>query len=94
MSTKHYVDLDGNYLGGFGDGALPPEGAIEREAPVDGRMNYNGTAWVKTQEIIDAEGKLAALKADWLAVRDDTNIPAPLRRLLKGLLIDMIEDRA
>ena len=29
MTTKHYVTSEGVYIGGFGDGAEPPAGAIE-----------------------------------------------------------------
>jgi hypothetical protein len=29
MTAKYYIDKNGEYLGGFADGALPPKGAIE-----------------------------------------------------------------
>lgn len=33
MTTKHYVNDLGAYIGGFGDGAVPPKGAIEVANP-------------------------------------------------------------
>ena len=33
MTTTHYVTEAGAYIGGFGDGAVPPEGAIEVKCP-------------------------------------------------------------
>lgn len=35
MTTKHYVTSAGVYIGGFGDGAEPPAGAIEIPIPPD-----------------------------------------------------------
>ena len=46
MSKLHYVDGLGTYLGGFGDGALPPEGAVEVPAPPHGKAVWSGVAWV------------------------------------------------
>ena len=51
--TKFYVDVSGNYLGGF-DGAKPPIGSIEVPfPPQDGRMIWNNGAWSFTQTILD-----------------------------------------
>ena len=33
MTTKHYITSDGVYIGGFGDGAEPPVGAVEVVEP-------------------------------------------------------------
>ena len=46
MTTKHYVTSEGIYIGGFGDGAEPPVGAIEVSDPPDHAMQLwlNG-AW-------------------------------------------------
>ena len=45
MSTKHYVDVDGRYLGGY-DGAAPPAGAVEvLSAPSDAAQVWSGSAW-------------------------------------------------
>ncbi len=45
MTTLYFIDVSGNYLGGF-DGALPPSGAVEiATPPSDGRMMWSGTAW-------------------------------------------------
>lgn len=41
MATKFFVDVDGNYIGGF-DGAMPPAGSIEiPEPPEHGWMVRN-----------------------------------------------------
>ena len=48
--TKYYIDEAGRYLGGF-DGAKPPEGSIEIDAPpTDGRNTWNGTVWVSYEK--------------------------------------------
>ncbi len=45
MTTKYYVDVSGNYLGGY-DGVTPPSGSTEVAwPPIDGRMVWSGTAW-------------------------------------------------
>lgn len=44
--TRHFVNAQGRYLGGF-DGAEPPEGAIEVQTPpAHGHDTWNGSAWV------------------------------------------------
>lgn len=48
MSTLHFVDADGNYIGGFGDGAVPPDGAIEvKAAPSHGlnKFDHKSNKW-------------------------------------------------
>ena len=43
--TKFFVDVDGNYLGGF-DGAEPPIGAVEvPNAPEHASQKRVGNAW-------------------------------------------------
>jgi len=63
MTTKYYVSLDGSYIGGFGDGAVPPLGSIEvRSPPENARQLWVGGAWqayVNTQEEQEANRKLA-----------------------------------
>ena len=45
--THHYVVADGVYLGGFGDGATPPDGAIKVPlAPKHGKDVWDGVKWV------------------------------------------------
>jgi len=46
MSTTHFADAQGVYLGGFGDGAVPPEGAIEVTEPPHGAAVWDGAAWI------------------------------------------------
>lgn len=45
MTTKHYVNDAGQYIGGFGDGAVPPQGAVEVPEPPHGRATWDGAAW-------------------------------------------------
>lgn len=45
MTTRYFVDGNGNYIGGF-DGAEPPAGAIEvPEAPQDANQTWANGAW-------------------------------------------------
>jgi hypothetical protein len=45
--TKHYVDNEGNYLGGFdGEGVVIPDGAIEVPAPPHGLAKWINEEWV------------------------------------------------
>ena len=53
MTTRFFVDPDGNYLGGF-DGADPPPLAIEVPGPPDdGRQKWSGTEWLPYQRPYD-----------------------------------------
>lgn len=66
--TTYYVDVSGNYLGGF-DGADPPAGAIEvPSAPSNALQKWIAGAWVDpvpvvadyesaVQAMLDAEAK-------------------------------------
>jgi len=46
MTTKHYVTDSGVYIGGFGDGALPPSGAIEvADPPLHASQLWVNGAW-------------------------------------------------
>jgi hypothetical protein len=49
MTTTHYSDAQGNYIGGFADGAQPPEGAIERPAPPRADAVWGGSGWAVPQ---------------------------------------------
>jgi len=49
MTTTHYSDAQGNYIGGFADGAQPPEGAIERPAPTRADAVWGGSGWAVPQ---------------------------------------------
>lgn len=46
MTTQHYADAQGVYLGGFGDGATPPSGAVAVPEPPHGEAIWDGEAWV------------------------------------------------
>ena len=44
--THHYVDESGIYIGGFGDGATPPDGAIKVfRGPKNGNDTWDGIKW-------------------------------------------------
>jgi len=49
MTTTHYSDAQGSYIGGFADGAQPPEGAIERPAPPRADAVWSGSGWAVPQ---------------------------------------------
>jgi hypothetical protein len=62
MTTLFYVDAKGNQLGGFGDGALPPNGAVLVPAPPDGFHIWSGEKWlppVPTQEAQESNRQAA-----------------------------------
>lgn len=47
MTTKFYVTKAGAYIGGYGDGAMPPHGAIEVEnAPDHAGQVWDGAEWL------------------------------------------------
>ena len=50
METKYYVDINGNYIGGYCGAealALVPKGAIEvPSAPNNALDTWNGTEWI------------------------------------------------
>jgi len=45
MSTLHFRNVAGNYIGGFGDGAEVPDGAIPCPAPTNAKDVWSGTQW-------------------------------------------------
>ena len=55
MTTQHYVDAQGVYLGAFGDGATPPQGAVEVPAPPHGLATWANGAWVWDQAARDRQ---------------------------------------
>lgn len=55
MSTKYYIDAEGNFLGGFA-GAQPPDGAIEVDSPPPhGDCVMVGGKWAMPPELTKAE---------------------------------------
>ena len=76
MTTKYYVDNQGDYLGGF-DGAEPPEGAIEVSAlPQHGTDLWDGAKWVaqparRPPAPVTADKLFQALKAKGVLVDGD-----------------------
>ncbi len=46
--TKHFADLAGGYLGGFGHGAIPDlpiDQYVETPAPPSGLATWDGEGW-------------------------------------------------
>lgn len=67
MTTRHYVDGSGAYLGGFGPGAVPAgDGHAVASAPEDARQTWDGTAWVWPVETLRNE-KRRTLEARYAA---------------------------
>ena len=61
MTAKYFVDVNGNYLGGF-DGSEPPEGSIQVPgAPDHGLQKWNGSGWDE-RELTDHEKKLKGVE--------------------------------
>lgn len=76
MSTLHFVDADGNYIGGFGDGAIPPDGAIQVEqAPKHGhdKWDHVNKEWgtLAYDKMIKRERKLAKVFDKMLSEEED-----------------------
>jgi len=46
MTAKYYINGDGQYLGGFADGAVPPVGSIEVPMRPYPNMRFMDGAWV------------------------------------------------
>lgn len=72
MATKFFVDVAGNYIGGF-DGALPPSDAIEvPDPPSHAAQKWNGAEWlarVLTQAEINEDAKDALVALDMGSIR-------------------------
>lgn len=61
--TKYFIDVNGNYIGGF-DGATPPEGSIEVAIPPDhGLDRWDGKQWI-TYKIPDLESFVTQVVLD------------------------------
>ena len=87
MTTTHYSDAQGNYVGGFADGAQPPEGAIERPAPPRADAVWGGSGWAVPQSPQPTleEGRGAAFLE---------RVPFLLGLLGMGKITDSIADEA
>ena len=46
MSEQHFRTVEGEHLGGFSGGAVPPDGAIECVAPPEGQHIFANGIWV------------------------------------------------
>lgn len=45
MEIQYYVDVNGNYLGGFGGVDVPDGSVLVPSPPADARQHWNGTSW-------------------------------------------------
>ena len=70
--TKHYVDADGNYLGGYGDGAKPPAEAVECEQPPHGQMRKAGNDWVESDDLIAQKAERQTLRRQGKILLDES----------------------
>lgn len=74
MTTQHFADTSGRYIGGFSDGALPPRGSVETPAPPTAWHLWNGSEWAVNPSALATEARaqrntlLAA--SDWTQVAD------------------------
>ena len=73
MSTIHYVDAMGTYLGGFNDTAHIPQGAIKVSAPNHGKDTWDGTKWIPYEglERDQAREDLAASDKDMARITEE-----------------------
>lgn len=63
MSTLHFVDGSGNYLGGFADGAEPPAGAVPCDAPPCATARLVAGVWVVPPEVPELITKIQLVRA-------------------------------
>ncbi len=93
MSTQFFVDVNGAFLGGFGDGAVPPEGAIEvMEAPPSGYAYWRDGSWYLHPEpvpesITFAQLLIGLVAEKWISEAEGT---AWLRGTLPSGVTDLI----
>lgn len=87
MTTQHFVDAQGAYLGGFGDGALPPVGGVEVPEPPHGLAMWINGAWVAPVIVPPVISKLQAelavgeaVVAQVEAIMGDPATPWAMRR--------------
>lgn len=96
FGTRFFVDETGAFIGGFGDGAEPPAGAVEVELPPpDGSAIWNGGAWTMPLRREGASlSKIAfcralytaqILPADTVAKTAMGEFPAQFRAALAGM---------
>ena len=91
MTTRHFMDAAGFYVGAYGDGAVPPEGLIECSAPPDGLARWLDNAWVMpvpTEKEVRAERNRLLTASDWTQVADapvDQAAWAAYRQALRDL---------
>lgn len=86
MTTSHYVDGNGNYIGGFGDGAMPSSGTLVATAPASANDTWNGTQWISpppTAEMVDAEAQRRTDAIFPAEKRDETSLHG-VALLMKG----------
>jgi hypothetical protein len=77
MDTRHFVDLEGNYLGGFGTGAAPEVPALEVSQPPHGNCVWfpeTGWKWPEDRLAchIRAERDMMLAQTDWTQAPDAT----------------------
>ena len=87
MTTTHFVDGQGKYLGGFGDGAEPPTGSIEVPAPTHGFDTWDGTAWNTPVPSTDPRD-YPLTKRQWFWLADANGLAGHLDTIAASLKAD------
>jgi hypothetical protein len=96
MGTKFYADADGRFVGGFGDGAVPPSGAVEVSEPPSGSAVWAGSEWVEVHNraimrLSFAQLLIGLVTEGWItaeegrAWRDRTALPPAVAGLIATL---------
>lgn len=63
--TRFYTDKSGAYIGGFDDGAVPPEGSIEHSEPPHGRAVWTDNGWVVPFDPVKARQTASLTKREF-----------------------------
>jgi hypothetical protein len=94
MTTKFYVDENGVQLGGFGDGAMPPNGSTEVPEPPNGWAVWSGSDWVMPPAPIPnlsfAQLMIGLVAEGWITTAEGEawltgTLPAPVVALIATL---------
>ena len=93
-NTKHYVDMDNNNLGCFGDSSVPAVECKETPIPIDGRQKWDGEKFNDTEDIIKQRGEPKRLGRLLSQVEDPDNEVSKLaiKKLLKHILKEEATD--
>jgi len=85
--TKHFIDNQGNYIGGF-DGADPPKGAVEIPSPPPDHASqiWDGVAWSAHTPPPDPDAELDMALAEVKAGLANVSTVADVAQVLSDML--------